>query len=327
MLRHSVILKNSLLVFKIYGIQGTSNTSPCILNKFSLFSFVPKVSFLILDFLKGEKVLENIRGILAQEFSGKKEIIVVDNSCNSRNAQILKKGIETLKNSENFKIGDSLTLKISEKNLGYTKGNNLAKPEISGELVCVVNPDIVWTEKDTLQKLAEHMQKNTEVAICAPRQKNLSTGEREISVRKFPKLWLQIIRRTPLAKITPFQKMVEADEMKNMNAEKTQNVDWIQSSFMMISRNFWEEIGGFDERFFLFMADTEICWQAWKKGKKVQFFAETEVGADGLRCSDGGVQKFLKSWVLRQHLSDAWEYSRLHASDKNPRCFTDLLSS
>lgn len=272
--------------------------------------------------------MENISGIVAQKFFGKKEIVIVDNSCDAQNAEILQKGIEEIKNAENFSSEKiSLTLKISEKNVGYTKGNNLAaatlntnnRNKISEDLVCVVNPDIVWLENDSLQKMYDYMQTNTEVAILAPYQKNLQTGEREISVRKFPHLWLQILRRLPLAKITPFSAWVGEDEMKNLDATKTQDVDWIQSSFMLISRNFWDRVGGFDERFFLFMADTEICFAAWKSGEKVRFFSETQVGADGMRCSDGGIQKFLKSWVLRQHFVDAWKYAIAHFGEKNPR--------
>jgi hypothetical protein len=96
-------------------------------------------------------------------------------------------------------------------------------------------------------------------------------------------------------------------------------VDWLQSSFFVIRKNLWDEIGGFNEDYFLFMADSEICLEAWKRGYSVKFFAETEVSADGIRCSAGGIKTFFTSWVLRQHLKDAVKYMWKHLFEKNPR--------
>ena len=49
----------------------------------------PKVTAVILDYNKGERVIENVRGLLGQKVDFELEVIVADNSCNARNAQIL----------------------------------------------------------------------------------------------------------------------------------------------------------------------------------------------------------------------------------------------
>jgi len=161
-------------------------------------------------------------------------------------------------------------------------------------------------------------KKNKKVGILGPRQIN-DDGTYAMNVRQFPNLFLQIIRRLSLRNIPFLQKKVEADEMLKMDKAKTQEVDWLQSSFFVIRKKLWDEIGGFNEDYFLFMADSEICLESWKRGYSVEFFAETEVSADGIRCSAGGFKMFLKSWVLRQHLRDAIKYFWKYLFQKNPR--------
>jgi len=277
------------------------------------------VSVIILDFLKAQKVVKNVQSIFAQEKNFDIEISVVDNSCNSKNAEILK----NFEAQINEKRGLApLFIEISEKNLGYTKGNNLAAEKISenSEYIFVINPDIEMKNPDTLQKMVSYLEdeKNKKVGILGPRQVN-EDGTFAMNVRKFPNLFLQIIRRVSLRNIPFLQKKVEADEMQKMDKAKTQEVDWLQSSFFCIRKKLWDEIGGFNEEYFLFMADSEICLEAWKRGYTVEFFAETEVSADGIRCSAGGFKAFFTSWVLRQHLRDALKYMWKHIWEKNPR--------
>lgn len=291
------------------------------------------LSFLILDFLKAEKVLKNIEGILSQKIFQTKQIhiqiIVIDNSCSLENEKILREGIKKIQEKQKMKyyqqnISSNIILNISKKNIGYTRGNNLGNKFISknSQYLFVVNPDIVWIHSDTVEKLVEYMEKNPEVGLVAPRQKNLFTGERELSVRKFPNLFLQIVRRTVFKNFPLLKNLVKHDEMQFLDDSKTQDVDWIQSSFVVIQKKLWDEIGGFNEDYFLFMADTEICRESWKRGKKVKFFSKTEVGSDGIRCSDGGIRKFIKSWVLQQHLKDAIQYFFNHLFETNPRKFS-----
>ena len=71
--------------------------------------------------------------------------------------------------------------------------------------------------------------------------------------------------------------------------------------------------------YFLFMADTEICFQAWKNSCRVVYFPEVKVFADGKRLSAGGFKKFFKSRTLRQHVKDSLKYRAKHFFDKNPR--------
>ncbi len=269
-----------------------------------------KVSIVILDFLKASKVVENVRSILAQIIDFEIEIIVVDNSVNEENALILKK----LENEKNVR------LITNEENIGYTRGNNLGVKYVTGEFIAIVNPDIIWKEFDTLQKLIDFLQKNKDVGVLAPAQIN-PDGSFAMTVRAFPNFIIQMARRTFLRYLPGFKSKVAFDEMHHLDYTKIQSVHWLQSSFVIMRKDFWEECGGFDEDYFLFMADAELCWKSWKKGKKVVFYPETKVYADGLRCSSGGFLDLFTKRVMRIHVKDSFKYTRKHFFEKPPRMF------
>lgn len=250
-------------------------------------------SVILVDFLKAEKARKCIAGFLAQEGNFSREVLVMDNSQNAENAKILRHipGI-------NF-------LNISEKNLGYSSANNFCAQKSKGDFLFFLNPDIEFLDKNCIHKILFFLEKNPEVVILGPRQQN-PDGSTECTARNFPDFVALIARRTFFRKF--FQARVSHYEMKNFDFSKTQEVPWIQSSFWAVRRDFFEESGGFSERFFCFFADTELCKKAHEKGKKVIFFAETEVGADGIRASSGGFLTFFTKKIIRIHFHDAIRY-------------------
>ena len=268
-----------------------------------------KVSIIILDFLKADRVVENVKSILKQKSDFELEIIVVDNSVNKENAEKLRQ----LEQFSNVKV------LISSKNLGYPKGNNFGAKEATGDYMAIVNPDIIWRDENVLQELVTFLENNKTTGIVAPVQISEITNKPEMTVRAFPGLLSQVSRRTFLRNIWPLTRLVAYDEQQRLDYTKVQDVDWLQSSFVVMSKQFWDDVGGFDEDYFLFMADVDICRHAWEKGLKVQLYPEVKVYSDGIRCSSGGFKKFFKSWVLRQHLKDALKYYRKNFGKGNPR--------
>jgi len=236
------------------------------------------------------------------------EIIIVDNSCDAENAERLRQ----LKQHKNVHVI------INEKNIGYIRGNNLGVAKAQGEYLIILNPDILCTDENSLQKLIDFMEQNPDVGIAGPKQVN-DDGSIAMTVRAFPKLFLQIARRTFLRHLPLIRKWVAYDEMQHLDYTKTQPVDWLQSSFWIIRKNLWQEFGGLSEDYFIFMSDPDLCFKCWKKGEKVMYYPKVEVHADGIRCSDGGISDFFTKWTLRQHFKEACRYWRKHWTKKNPR--------
>jgi GT2 family glycosyltransferase len=267
------------------------------------------VSIVILDFLKSRRVCENVESIISQKTDFPVEIIIVDNSVSEENA---KKLLELSKHP-NVKVS------INKKNVGYILGNNQGAKIATGEYLLIVNPDIVWREKDTLQKLIDYMETHDEIGILAPRQINDDDGSVAMTVRAFPRFFLQIARRTFFRKLPLIKKWVAYDEMRHLDYNLTQEVDWAQSSFWVIRKALWDSFGGLNPDYFIFMSDPDLCFKVWEKGYKVVYYPKATVYADGLRASQGGFGAYFKKWTLRQHVKDSLKYCWGHLFRRNPR--------
>lgn len=268
-----------------------------------------QASIIILDFKKSQRVLENVQSIQKQKVSFPFEIIVAVNAADAA----AREKLAPLQKYPNVK------LVFNTENLGYARGNNRAAAEARGKYLFIVNPDIIWSDPLTLQKLVDYLEHNPQVGIVGPKQINEDSGEIAMTVRAFPKLRNQIARRTWLRKLPGLRQSVAYDEMRHLDYNKTQPVDWLQSSFVVIRKELWDKLTGFDERYFIFMSDPDLCWRIWQAGQEVIYYPETTVHADGKRASAGGFFDFFHKWTMRQHLRDALKYHVRHVLKKNPR--------
>ncbi len=269
----------------------------------------PKASIIILDFFKSKRVVKNVESLMSQKVNFPFEVIVVDNSANPLNA----KKLAPLSKFKNVKVF------INEKNIGYVQGNNRGVKRAKGEFILIVNPDILWGDKHNFQKLIDQMEKDEKIGVLGPQQINDDDGSIAMTVRAFPKLTLQIARRTKLRNLPIIRHFVAKDECRNLDYHKAQEVDWLQSSFWVTRRKLWNKFGGLDKRYFIFMSDPDYCWKSWTSGYKVVYYPKVKVHADGIRASHGGIKAFFKKWILRQHLKDAIKYRFAHFFKRNPR--------
>ena len=269
-----------------------------------------KATILVLNYQKAKRTVENIKSIISQETDFRFKIFVIENTAHKKEeGELLKRELGGFENVE---------IIINEKNIGYSKGNNVARGYEEGDYVFVVNPDIIFKEKDAMRKIIAYMDANPDIAILGPQQVN-DGGGIAMSVRAFPKFYLQVARRTFLRNFPFFKEKVAYDEMRHLDYSKIQDVDWLQSSCFVVRRDFWEKVGGLNESYFLFMTDTQMCFDAWKMGYRVVYYPEVKVYADGKRVSEGGFLKFFKSWALRWHVLDALRYQRRNFWLENPR--------
>ena len=255
------------------------------------------VSVVIVDFFKAERVVHNVEKILTQKGDFDTEVIIVDNSMDSDNAEILSKYQDT----------DNVTLILNQQNMGYTKGCNQGANLCKGDYLLFVNPDIEWKSDTILLDIIAIYMRDRAVGIVGTRQVN-DDGSIPNTVRRFPNLVAQVVRRTWLRHLPLLKGIAEYYEYVEFDYYKSANVDWLQSSFIAISREVWDKIGGFDCCYFIFMADPDICYKCWELGYKVHYESDIVVGADGLRCSAGGFSDVFTNKVLRIHIRDAFIY-------------------
>lgn len=224
------------------------------------------------------------------------EIIFCDNNSTDESISYLKNAAK------------KCDIKLVEpgKNLGYGSGHNFAAREAKGKYILILNTDIT-VEPDTLKKLVNYLDGHPDVGMVGPKLV-YHNGEVQRSCRRNFGLFDLFVKRSFLRKIWPFKKRYEKYLMEDFNHESVQEVDLITGAFMVMPRAVFDKVGGFDERYFLFMEDFDLCRKVWNAGYKVVYCPETIAVHYHKRLSEGNFINLLFKKVTWWHLASAIKY-------------------
>ena len=255
------------------------------------------IHIIIVDYFKASRVVEAVHWIGEQNTKKIKiKTTIIDNSCCQKNLEILKSI-----------ASDTIEVIESPRNVGYVAAVNMAaKHGPDADAILLLNPDILLKDRDTLAGLYENLEDPT-CYIVGPAQEN-DDGSIPRTVRGYPSLFALVSKRTILGKTRWGAKSVSKYLLDDFDTSRRQAVPWIQSSCVLIRKSYWEAVGGLNEKYYLFMADIEICKKAYECGGAVIYDPKYTVLADGRRCSEGGPLTLIKSRPLRIHLVDALKY-------------------
>lgn len=194
----------------------------------------------------------------------------------------------------------------SEKNLGFGGGNNLGAKNAKGKYVLILNPDI-FVNKDSVQKMVDYMEAHPEVGILGP-QLRYPDDTVQDSCRRHMKFTDLVIKRTFLRRLPFLGKRVSKYTMSDFDHNKISEVDLLVGACFIVPREVYEQVGGFDERYFLFMEDFDLCKEIKSLGKKVVYYPETWVTHNHKRLSGGSIFGLLRKKVFWIHVSSAMKY-------------------
>lgn len=158
------------------------------------------------------------------------------------------------------------------KNVGFAKAHNLVLSLIKeqSEAHLVLNPDTVYNTK-VLGSLLEELNKNEELGLIAPKVVSPG-GELQYTCRENPTLFELACRTLGI-----FKKLTAAKEYKNKDLSKAFYPEFIYGCFMLFKTADFIRIGGFDERYFLYMEDADICRTLLKNNRKILYFPQERI--------------------------------------------------
>ncbi len=208
------------------------------------------------------------------------EILIVDNSPEDDSAERLaaRFGCRYLRN---------------EQNVGYGRAINQGIEASSGKYLLILNPDIE-VRRGSIERLTRFMEENPSVGICGPKLLN-PDGTLQYSARRFYTLRVILLRRTFLGRIFPNSRAVRDHLMMDWDHADARDVDWLLGGAIMVRRAAVDEVGGMDERFFLYFEDVDWCNRMHKWGWRVVYVPEAEMVHDHQRASARG---FLSKGLL-----------------------------
>ncbi len=242
------------------------------------------LSIVILNYKQKGLVKQCLKGIVAAQPQLKYELIVVDNDSSDGSLEMVKKIFQPEPDLINhqgilpiikpLEIPPIKTIQ-AEANNGFAAGNNLGIKKASGKYVMILNPDIAIVPR-ALEKMLNFMAVKPDVGIIGPKLIN-PDGSVQYSCRRFPNFLMPIYRRTISGKLPFAKKAINDYLMKDLGHEKNEEVDWLFGACLLIKKSVLDKIGLFDERFFMYFEDLDLCRRAWQAGFKVVYLAEVEM--------------------------------------------------
>lgn len=201
--------------------------------------------------LSVQKALEGIDG----------EIIVVDNNSSDASCTMMQRKFPEIKFIAN------------KENLGFPKGNNIGVAQAKGEFLCILNPDTVVAE-DTFSEILnpKNWSANTGIIGC-----KLIDGTGNFlpeSKRGVPTPWVAFTKIFGLYK---FSNSLGKYYAQHLNENESGKVDILVGAFMLIKRELYNKIGGFDENCFMYSDDIDLSYRVLQEGKHNYYFHETTV--------------------------------------------------
>jgi GT2 family glycosyltransferase len=192
------------------------------------------------------------------------EIYVVDNNSKDESPQIIKKyypEVKLMRNNENF---------------GFSYANNQAIVRSKGKYLLVLNPDTIVT-RGALDAMVGFMEEHTDVGVGGAKTLNFD-GSIQYSCRRFPTLFYSFFGRQSLfTRFLPYNRISRKYLMMDEDYSKDLEVDWVFGASMIIRRKALEETGIFDEDYFIFVEDTDLCYRMKKNNWKVYFISNAVI--------------------------------------------------
>ena len=192
------------------------------------------------------------------------EIFVVDNASSDNSVSYLKKRYPEVIFIEN------------DRNIGFGKANNLAIEKARGTYTLLINPDTLISE-DTLLTLREYMNKHPQTGACGCKIVNPDGTFAPESRRSIPTPLSALWKVLGLTTLFPRNKTFAEYYLTWMDEDKPSRVPVLSGAFMFFRSQILKELGGFDEQFFMYGEDIDLCYRVSKAGYQIDYVPSTSI--------------------------------------------------
>jgi N-acetylglucosaminyl-diphospho-decaprenol L-rhamnosyltransferase len=207
----------------------------------------------VVNYNAGDHLIDCVRSLRA---AGVDRIVVVDNASVDGSPGVLRAadpGVEVVD---------------AGGNLGFGRGVNRGAARVDAPLLLVLNPDTV-IEPGSVKALATALDADPSLGIVGPRIEE-PDGTLYPSARSFPAM-RDAIGHAFLGPVMPRNRFTRRYRMLDADRTVATRVDWVSGACMLVRRPCFDQLGGFDEDYFMYGEDVDLCWRAWKAGWAVGY--------------------------------------------------------
>lgn len=223
------------------------------------------------------------------------EIIVIDNASHDNSPRQIRTACPQAR------------LIVSDSNLGFAAANNLGMHHARGEFIVLLNSD-AFVDQHCFQHALRHMRQWPQVALAGGKLLGRD-GSLQPSARRFPRLMYDFFILSGLSARFPQSRLFGQPDQTCESADAALRPDWVPGAFAIIRRKALQDVGLFDERFFLYFEEVDLCrrlkqagWQIayWPDIRVIHLGGESSRTVTRLTLSDSGQQ--LTLWRMRSAL-------------------------
>jgi N-acetylglucosaminyl-diphospho-decaprenol L-rhamnosyltransferase len=248
----------------------------------------------VVNYRAGPLLTECVLSVLADSSAGEVELVVVDNGSDDGSVDVLRKAVPGAR------------VIVSPGNVGYARAANQGIAATRAPVVAVLNPDLTL-EPGTAKAMLARFDEEPALGACGPRIRNLD-GSDYPSARRSPSVGLAVAHGTlglwwPTNPFTARYRELDADP------EQPRSVDWVSGAAVWLRRGALDAVGGWDERYFMYMEDVDLCRRLRQSGFDVAYEpAGAVTHAQGVSTSQHPYR------MLVQHHRSAWRFARRRLS-------------
>ncbi len=261
------------------------------------------VNYNVRHFLK--RCIESIYNSKTDDL--KIEIFVVDNASIDGSNDMIRSDFEDVK------------LIANAENVGFAVANNQAIRQAKGKHVLILNPDTVL-EEDTLKICYDYMEGNLKVGAIGVKMIDGAGNFLPESKRDLPTVWNSFAKLSGLATIFPSSKIFNGYALGHLDQNKNHSIQVLCGAFMYVRKSTIDEVGMFDERFFMYGEDIDWSRRIVEGGHEIHYLSDTTIihykGESTKKASLSYVKTFYNAMGL---------YVEKHYAGTSGKWFAQLL--
>lgn len=261
-----------------------------------------KLSVLIVNYNSGALTNSCLKSLLAtpsaglsHKLPGSSEIIVIDNASRDDSVAWLRSD------------WPEITVIANATNRGLAAAVNQGIAAARGEYILMLNPDII-AFPGAVATLVQYLDHNPRVGVAGG-QLLSPNGKLQYSAFRFYRPSTVLYRRTWLGSTKRGRAEISRFLMKDFNHDHVRVVEWLMGSCYLLRATAIKEVGGMDERFFLYFEDVDWCRRFWEKNWQVTYVPQARFSHFHQRRSR--YHQWLgifTNWTTREHIRSAIKY-------------------
>jgi N-acetylglucosaminyl-diphospho-decaprenol L-rhamnosyltransferase len=218
-----------------------------------------RLSAVVVDYNAGEALVRCVKSLLEE---GVGEIVVVDNASVDGSADLVS-GLD-----------ERVRVLRSEVNLGYGAGANFGARSTGGDYFLVTNPDLVVVP-GAVGTLAAVLDRAPDVAMAGPM---LLDTDLEVypSGREFPSIG-EALGHAFLGLVWGGNPWTRRYRHIGPDQHVARPADWVSGALFLARRLAWDSVGGFDESYFMYVEDVDLCWRLRRAGWEIAYEPSAKV--------------------------------------------------